>query len=139
MAGLAINQGVITGNISGFYDESRARSNTPVSVGKNGSTRLNFSIAHNVSIYSNETRDYKDEAHFFDLTVWGKMAEFLAKELVMGQQVTIGFSLRQDSWETENGKRSKIQLRVESVVPGRKPNGKQEAVGEPVDPNTIPF
>ena len=139
MSGLSINQGVITGNISGFYNEDRSRSTTAVTVGKNGSTRLNFSIAHNVSIYVPETRDYKDEAHFFDLVVWGKMAEFLAKELVIGQQVTVGFSLRQDSWETENGKRSKIQLRVESVVPGRKPNGKQESVGEPVDPNSIPF
>lgn len=139
MAGLAINTGTISGNISGFYSEDRSRSTTPVLIGKNGSSRISFSLAHNVSIFDKDTGKYNEQAHFFEFTVWGKMASYLADTLSMGQGVVIQYSLRQDSWEQDGVKRSKIKFQVDSIIPGRKANGKGSEPAEEVDPNSIPF
>ena len=96
-----------------------------------------------------------DEAHFFDVVVWGKTAEALNQYLVKGKQVGVEGSLRQDRWEKDGQARSKVKItasnlmllggRPQSQAPGAgsAPSGGQEPVegGPPADTfeDDIPF
>lgn len=61
---------------------------------------------------------WEDEAHFFDVTVWGKQAELAAQYLAKGRQCAVTGRLAQDRWEDkESGqKRSKVKIIASDVV-----------------------
>lgn len=67
-----------------------------------------FAIANNRSVKRNG--EYVDEVSFYDVTVFGKTAENLKKYLTKGKKVVIGGSLRQDRWEKEGQKFSKVGI-----------------------------
>ena len=56
-----------------------------------------------------------DEAHFFDVVVWGKTAEALNQYLVKGKQVGIEGQLRQNRWEQDGQPRSKVEIVAQNV------------------------
>lgn len=56
-----------------------------------------------------------DEANFFNITVWGKTAEALHPYLIKGKQVGISGELRQNTWEQDGQKRSKIEIVANNV------------------------
>lgn len=73
-----------------------------------------FSIAVNRSVKKGEA--WEDEASFFDVTLWNKLAESLAKHLTKGKQIAVVGSLRQDRWQDQEGKpRSKVVISAETV------------------------
>lgn len=73
-------------------------------------------------------RGYRGKgADFFDVTVWGKQGEACAEHLVKGQQVAVTGSLRSREWDTENGKRYRVDILASSVDFGSKPNGSAPA------------
>jgi len=78
-----------------------------------GSALCNFSIAVNRRVKKAE--QWTDEASFFDLTLWDKQAENLSKYLVKGTQVAIQGELRQDRWEKDGQKFSKVQVFVSNL------------------------
>jgi single-strand DNA-binding protein len=78
-----------------------------------GSALCNFSIAVNRRVKKGE--QWMDEASFFDLTLWDKQAENLNKYLVKGTQVAIQGELRQDRWEKDGQKFSKVQVFVSNL------------------------
>lgn len=78
-----------------------------------GSALCNFSIAVNRRVKKGE--QWQDEASFFDLTLWDKQAENLNKYLVKGTQVAIQGELRQDRWEKDGQKMSKVQVFVNNL------------------------
>jgi single-strand DNA-binding protein len=78
-----------------------------------GAALCNFSIAVNRRIKKAE--QWTDEASFFDLTLWDKQAENLNKYLVKGTQVAVQGELRQDRWEKDGQKFSKIQVFVNNL------------------------
>ena len=78
-----------------------------------GSALCNFSIAVNRRVKKGE--QWQDEASFFDLTLWEKQAENLNKYLVKGTQVAVQGELRQDRWEKDGQKFSKIQVFVANL------------------------
>jgi single-strand DNA-binding protein len=78
-----------------------------------GTALCNFSIAVNRRVKKGD--QWLDEASFFDLTLWDKQAENLNKYLVKGTQVAIQGELRQDRWEKDGQKFSKIQVFVENL------------------------
>ena len=53
---------------------------------------------------------YEDEAHFFDVTLWGKTAQTAADYLKKGSPVLIEGELAQDRWEKDGQKRSKVKI-----------------------------
>lgn len=104
----------------------------------------NFSVA--VSRRVKKGDQWSDEASFFDLTLWDKQAESLNKYLVKGTQVAVQGELRQDRWEKDGQKHSKIQVFVSSIqlLGGGKREGSvapTEAGGRPseVYNEDIPF
>lgn len=51
-----------------------------------------------------------DEASFFDVVLWGRMGESLSQYLTKGKQVAIDGELRQNRWEQNGQKRSKVEV-----------------------------
>jgi single-strand DNA-binding protein len=80
----------------------------------NGTSVGKFSIAVNTSYKSGE--EWKEEAHFFNVVLWGKRAEALAKYLTKGMEVGIDGSLRQNRWKTDDGQdRLVVEINAENV------------------------
>jgi len=59
--------------------------------------------------------DYEDEASFFDMAVFGKTSESIQQYLTKGKQVCVVGRLKQDSWEQDGAKRSKVKVEVKTV------------------------
>ena len=56
-----------------------------------------------------------DEANFFDVVLWGRLAELLKEYLQKGKQVAIEGSLRQERWEQDGQSRSRVEVVAESI------------------------
>ena len=68
-----------------------------------------------------------DEANFFDATIWGKRGESLSQYLVRGQQVAVEGELKQDRWEKDGVKNSKVSINVSEIqLLGSKNNNNQQ-------------
>lgn len=79
----------------------------------NGTARANISIAVNRSV--KKADKWEDEVSFFDVTIWGKTAENLKPYLLKGKQIAIDGFLKQDTWEKDGKKFSKISITAENV------------------------
>jgi single-strand DNA-binding protein len=90
---------------------------------QSGYAMCKMSIATNKSKKVGE--QWKDEAHFFDAILWGRRGESLVQYLIKGQQVGIEYSLKQERWEKDGMKRSKVSLDVQNIqlLGSRKENG----------------
>ena len=97
-----------------------------------------FAVA-NISIAINKRRKSEDqwveEAHFFDAVVWGKTAESLAPYLKKGKQIGIEGELRQNRWEQDGQKRTKVEISTTNIqlLGGRTDGGGSPEYGPPPD------
>ena len=53
---------------------------------------------------------WTDEAHFFDVVSFGRQGEAIAQYLLKGKQVGVDGELRQNRWEQDGQKRSKVEV-----------------------------
>ena len=58
---------------------------------------------------------WQEEANFFDAVWMGKGAEAVAQYLLKGKQVGIQGELRQDRWEQDGQKRSRVEIFVTNL------------------------
>ena len=72
-----------------------------------------FSIAINRRKKSGDR--WEDEAHFFDVVLFGKQGEAINQYLVKGKQVGIDGELRQNRWEQDGQSRSKVEIAAFNV------------------------
>ena len=75
----------------------------------NGKARLNISIA------VNDGYGDKQYTSYFDVVVWGKTAENIKPYLGKGKQICINGRLRQDRWESNGQKNSRVVIVAETV------------------------
>ena len=75
----------------------------------NGKARLNISIAVNDGYGDNQYTSY------FDVVIWGKTAENIKPYLGKGKQICINGRLRQDRWESNGQKNSRVVIVAETV------------------------
>lgn len=116
-----INHVVIVGRLTKDAELKFTNSGTPV--GK-------FSIANNQRRKKED--QWVDEAHFFDVTLWGKQAESLNQYLKKGKQVGIEGQLRQDRWEQNGQARSRVEINASNVqLLGGTPRGGGEKTEMP--------
>ncbi len=54
--------------------------------------------------------DWVDEANFFDIVLMGRQGEAVQRYLTKGKQVGIEGELRQNRWEQDGQKRSKVEI-----------------------------
>jgi single-strand DNA-binding protein len=60
--------------------------------------------------------EWVEQAHFFDVSVWGKQGESCAEYLSKGRQVVVSGRLDYRFWEADDGsKRSKVSVVAHSV------------------------
>lgn len=96
-------------------------------IGANNTAVLDISIGVSESVKQNE--QYVDKPNFFDITVWGKLAEFVAKYATKGQQLGISGRLQQQTWQdkTTGQNRSKVVIVAEEIQLLRRPgDGNQQ-------------
>ena len=92
---------------------------------------------------------WEDAVSYFDATLMGKRAEGLVQYLTKGTRVGISGELRQDRWEKDGQKRSKVKIMVRDIQlldsKGEKTSGQpsQAAPATPSDSDTfdddVPF
>ena len=96
----------------------------------NGQARANVSIAVNRSKKSGE--EWVEEVSYFNITIWGKTAENLKPYLTKGKQICVEGHLKQDRWEKDGKKESRINIIADQV---QLLGGKSEGAG---NNNTAP-
>lgn len=79
----------------------------------NGTARASVSIAVNRGVKKGD--QWEEEASYFDVTIWGKMAENLKPYLVKGTQIGVEGFLKQDRWEKDGKKNSRIAIVAENI------------------------
>ena len=78
-----------------------------------GTAICKFSIAVNKSKKVGEA--WEDEAHFFDVVLWGRQGEAVQKYLEKGKQVGVQGELTQQRWEKDGQNRSRVEVKAYNV------------------------
>ena len=112
-----INTVILVGRVTRDAELKYTASGTPFA---------QFSIAVNRSVKKGD--QWTEEASFFDLTLWDKKAEGLKPHLTKGQQVAVDGELRQERWEKDGQKFSKVQVVVETI---QLLGGRRDGAGAP--------
>ena len=100
-----INVVTLAGRLTRDMDVRATKSGFPIG---------NFSIACN-GIHKSANGDYEKVPNFFDCVVTGQRAEGLSKMLSKGTQVFLTGALRQETWEKDGMKRSKVSIYVDTI------------------------
>lgn len=75
----------------------------------NGKARMNISIAVNDGYGDNQYTSY------IDVVVWGKTAENIRPYIGKGKQLAINGRIRQDRWENNGQKNSRVIIVAETI------------------------
>jgi single-strand DNA-binding protein len=81
----------------------------------NGSAVADFSIAVNSKYKPKDGGEVKEEVDFFQVTVWGKTAENCAEYIGKGSKVLVQGKLKQEQWEAEGKKHSRVKIVAQTV------------------------
>lgn len=73
-----------------------------------GTAVTDISIAVNDRVKRND--NWVDEVSYFDVTLWGRTAEVASEYLSKGSPILIEGKLKQDRWEQDGQKRSKVKV-----------------------------
>ncbi len=80
----------------------------------NNSSVVNFSIANNRTYMQNGVK--KEEVNYFECVAWGKLADIIKQYTSKGKQVAIEGRLRQETWDTSDGKKaSKVRIYINNL------------------------
>ena len=102
---MSINQVSISGNLGRDAEMRRTQS---------GMSILNFSVAVNER-RKDAQGEYKDYTNWVGCVLFGKRAESLENRLSKGAKVAVQGKLRYSEWETDAGKRSKLEVLVDEI------------------------
>ena len=78
-----------------------------------GTAKSEISIAVNRSVKKGGI--WVEEVSFFYVTIWGKTAQNLEQYLKKGTQICVEGFLRQDRWEKDGQKQSRVSIVAENV------------------------
>ena len=92
-----------------------------------GAAIVNFSIA----VDHMKKKDGTADTSFFQCKVFGKLGETLAKYMTKGKQVAIRGYLKQERWEKDGQKQSRVVLNCEEIelLGGMQSNGNNASYG----------
>ena len=80
--------------------------------------------------------EWVDETSFFDITLWGRTAELAGEYLGKGSPLFVEGRLKQETWETDGQKRSKVKVIGEKIQfiggkgEGNRGGGSHQSTGE---------
>jgi single-strand DNA-binding protein len=82
-----------------------------------GAAVCEFALAMNYNYTNKQTGQKVEEVSFIDIVAWGRTAETCAEYLKKGRQVFVEGRLKQDRWESPDGKKmSKVRVIAENVT-----------------------
>jgi single-strand DNA-binding protein len=110
----------------------RLTRNAELKYTNNGAAVCKFGLAINQRRKKDD--QWVDEAHFFDIVLWGKTAESLNQYLVKGKQVGIEGQLRQNRWEQDGQARSKVEIFATNVMLLGSGSGGRQGQAAPAEP-----
>lgn len=93
----------------------------------NGTALCRIALAVNRRKRSGDS--WSDEVSFFDVSIWGKQAESLNNYLTKGKQIAVQGELRQNRWEQDGQKRSRVEVVANTIQLLGDPNGGGNAGG----------
>lgn len=85
---------------------------------KNGKAVCEFTLA--VNEYRKINGERTKFAHFFKFVVWDKAAELIVKYCKVGDELQVKGTPREDRWEQDGQKRSRIVMRLDEFEFGRR-------------------
>ncbi len=103
----------MAGDINRVVLVGRLTRDAELSYTNTGFALTKFSIAINRRKKSGD--QWVDEANFFDVILWGKRGEALNQYLTRGQQLAVEGELRQERWEKDGVKRSKVTIEATNI------------------------
>jgi single stranded DNA-binding protein len=99
----------VIGNVVTAPSRSRTQS---------GSSVTNFRMAATERRFDSATQGWVDASTFFvDVESWGELGGNVSHSVSKGDPVVVVGSIRTDEWESEQGRRSRPQIRAEAVAP----------------------
>lgn len=80
-----------------------------------GSAKLVVHIACNKSVKKNN--EWTEQTSFFDIEIWGKLAEAMSQKIYKGLEIIVTGSLKQDRWQdSQTGQnRSKVTITADQI------------------------
>lgn len=97
----------------------------------NGKGLCEFGLAVNRRFITKDG-EQRDETCFVDVTMWGRRAEVISEYFKKGSPIFIEGRLQLDTWETSEGRRSKLKVIAEDFqfIGGREGEGPPRDKGE---------
>lgn len=102
---MSVNRYVASGNLTRDPEEGATKSGVFV---------LELGIAVNER-RKNARGEWEDQANFLDCVMYGSRAEAVSRYLHKGDKVTVDGKLRQERWEKDGQKRSKIRVVIDDI------------------------
>jgi len=91
----------------------RATKDAELKYTNSGMAVTTISIANN---YSRKQGDeWIEEVNYFDVKLWGRRAESLNQYLLKGTQIAVTGELRQERWEQDGNKRSRVIINASNI------------------------
>jgi len=82
---------------------------------QSGTPVVEFTLAYNRR-YKDKNGEFREESHFFDVKGMGKGFDDLATRINKGDLILVEGELRQERWETEDGKKaSRVRIYAHKV------------------------
>ena len=80
-----------------------------------GTAKLTIHIANNKSV--KKGNEWVDQTSFFDVEIWGKLAEAMQQKIYKGLEVTVTGTIKQDRWQdSQSGQnRSKVIITADNI------------------------
>lgn len=100
-------------DINKVFEIGRLTKDASVEFIQTGTPKCEISIAVNRSV--KKGNDWVDEVSYFNVTIWGKTAQNLEKYLKKGTQICVEGYLKQDRWEKDGQKQSRVSIVAEKV------------------------
>lgn len=72
-------------------------------------------LSNTIAVYDGKDKNNQDITYFYDFKAFNYTATKLSSQAQKGSKIAIEGSLKQDKWEDESGKHSKIVVYVDQV------------------------
>ncbi len=83
-----------------------------------GQAKATLGIAVSRGWVNKQTNEREERTSFFNVIVWGEMADHCSESLQKGNRVIVSGRLEQRSWDTEQGeKKSIVEIVADEVAP----------------------
>ena len=100
-------------DLNKVFEIGRLTKDASVEFIQTGTPKCEISIAVNRSV--KKGNDWVDEVSFFNVTIWGKTAQNLEKYLKKGTQICVEGYLKQDRWEKDGQKQSRVVIVADNI------------------------